>query len=145
MPHKKSVFDRILDPSEGIQNVVLFLLSLSSGVRFAMVTVIFSFLLTFLSLRSLSTISKSYLLLLFSILLPLFPGLSSLLPSHAWSSSLASFYPLLSGHLLFANFSSPILSTCPAQFSLPGTPHQFLLKTVLHSSLHSLFIQSSLI
>ena len=58
---------------------VLLLAALSSGVRFAMVTVICFFvfsLLTFLSLRSLSPVSNSYLLPLFSILLPLFPDLS---------------------------------------------------------------------
>ena len=60
-------------------NFVLFLPSLSSGMRLAMVTIVFFVVfsvLTCFSLHSLSTVSNSfYLLLLFSILLPLFPDL----------------------------------------------------------------------
>ena len=60
-----------------VQGNIILLLSLSLDVKLAMVTVIFSFLLTFLSLCSLSPVSDSfYLFLLFSILLPLFPDLS---------------------------------------------------------------------
>ena len=56
----------------------LSLLSLSSGVRLAMVTVIFSFFSLFSYSCSLSrtTVSNSYHLLLFSVLLPLFLDLS---------------------------------------------------------------------
>ena len=59
-------------------HVVVLVAFLSSGVRVAMVSfalfVLFSFL-TFLSIRRLSAVSNSYVLLLLSILLPLFPGL----------------------------------------------------------------------
>ena len=52
--------------------VVLILASLLLRVRLAIVTVVFFFISSFLSLRSLSTVSHSYLSLLFSILLLLF-------------------------------------------------------------------------
>ena len=67
------------------QFVVLVLASLSSGVRLTMVTVVFLFVifvivfLPFLSLRFLPTVFISfYSSLVFSILLPLFPDLSTL-------------------------------------------------------------------
>ena len=46
--------------------------------------------------------------------------------------------------VLFADSSSPILSPRAAH-SFQPTPHQLLLKPVIHSNLHSQFIQSSVI
>ena len=103
------------------QHVVLLLASLSSGVKLAMVTIICFFVisfLTFLSLRPASTVSISYLLLLFSILLTLFPVFSftAVLPSHSQSSSppfsLSGYLiSLLVFHLPFFPYVQPI-SAC---------------------------------
>ena len=70
-----------------VKAVILLLLYLSSGVRLAMAYLpflhLFFPLLTFLSLRSLSPVSTSFiLLLLFSILLPLFSDRILDLPCH---------------------------------------------------------------
>ena len=51
-------------------------------------------------------------------------------------------FPQFSGHLLSAYFSSPILFTCPAHFTLLLA--SFFLK-FLHSNLHSQFVHSSLV
>ena len=119
------------------QHVVLLLASLSSRVRLDMVTIICFFVisfLTFLSLRSPSTVSISYLLLLFSILLTLFPVFSftAVLPLHSQSSS----PPFsLSGYLISASFSSPILPICPAHFSLFLLKNSFTPTSTLSSSI----------
>ena len=69
---KDTFFEALSEVSATPYIVVLLLLSLSSGVKLAMVTGIFSFL----SLRSLSAVFNFFLLLLFSIFLPLFLDIS---------------------------------------------------------------------
>ena len=96
--------------------------TLSSGVRLAMITVIFSwsfvsspeFFLTAFSITS-------FQLLYFAVVLH-FPA--TLSTSHLTKSShrilglpFLLFHPF-SGHLISANISSPILSTCPTLFSM---------------------------
>ena len=92
--------------------------------------------LTFLSLRSLSRVTISCLLLLFSILLPPFTNvltqsshlILNLHPLHFLSTfSLCQFFTFHYFHM-----SGPFQST----------PHQFLLITFLHSNLHSQVVHS---
>ena len=95
-------------------NVVLLLLSLSSGVRLAKVTVILFSSFISSSRFSLTLVFNSfYILLLFPILLPLFPYLFQC--KHSIALSLFVFPPL-SMHQLSGYLASPILSTCPAHF-----------------------------
>ena len=119
------------------------------GVRLAMVTVIsssFSFFSPHFSLTAFSVNCFQLLLyFVFAVILsyPLILSRSLLtlsshrilrlprlrFPSTFWASP------------LFANFSSPILSTCPGHFSLLLT--SFFMK-LLHSNVHSQFVLSSL-
>ena len=103
----------------------------------------FSFL-TFLSLCSLSKLSSSlYLLLSFSIFLPLFPSL----PSRSLPITVSVFLASTSFHFLdfcaFCHFSHPILSMYPA-ISIYFSPSFFVKLSfaptstfILHSSLIS--------
>ena len=107
-----------------------------------MVTVVFFFVffpVTFLSLRSLASVSNSHLLLLFpSHSFQTF--LSAVLPSHSRYSSLP--FSLWASDF-FASFSKPILSTLPDNFNLLLT--NFFFNHFLPADLHSQFVQSSLI
>ena len=103
--------------------IVLFLASLTMNSVFF----VFFLPLVFLSLRSLLAVCNSfYLLLFFSILLPLL------------------FSSIFCASALFFNFSSPILSICLTQFTLL-TLHQFLLKlSFIPTLISSIFLLSAL-
>ena len=117
--------------------VVVLLLSLSSGVRLAMVNVLFSSSFLSSSLSSHCVLyhqSPTYIfyilyllyLLPFSILIPLFPDISYCRHSrHILGLPRLPFPSTFWASALIANLSSPILSTCPVHFTL-------ILTSVLH-------------
>ena len=80
--------------------------------------IVFFLPVTFLSLRCLSAVFNSFYLLL------CFPFVSQSFKVTFSAISIATFVfliscsPPLSGHLLSASFSSPVLSTCPAHSNL---------------------------
>ena len=103
-------------------------------------SIVFFLPLNFLLIGSLSAVSNSFYNLPHSS-----PTISrSLLMHYPIKISVfpASISSPLSGHLLSL---SVLLSPIFSQMTSPCTPHQFLLKTFLHSNLHFQFIRVSLI
>ena len=116
------------------------LASLSSGVRLAMVTVIFSSsLLPSLSLPMSSV--KSLKLLLSHNILHSYPTLSRPLltqSSHRILCLPRLLFPPLSVHLIsLPGFHLPLF---PRDRPIQPNPHQFLLKPFFHYNLHSQFV-----